>query len=243
MKRKIRTAGFWLVLVTACLCTAQVLQAQSASGLASGQDASKYPGLTALNAGCGFSTEGAPAEPVPPKHRPGQSNGESRKPSLVLISAHNDQNSGPEAPQAGIVGFWHVKFLAQATNPPSGILPTLPFAVDAGYSQWHSDGTEINNSAGRAPSTGNFCLGVWKQTGPRTYVLNHFGAAFDASTPATLIGPANIREAVTLSADGDSFIGTFSIDQYNESGADLAQILGTISATRITVTTGESSIF
>lgn len=214
MKRNIRTTGFWLVLVAACLCTAQGLQAQSANASASGPGASKYPGLAALNAGCGFSTEGAPAEPARPQHRSGQSNGKSRQPSLVLISAHDDHDD-QNSSQPGIVGFWHVKFLAQSTNPTTGILPYLPFQVDAGYAQWHSDGTEINNSAGRAPSTGNFCLGVWKQTGPRTYVLNHFGAAFDdsaAPAPATLIGPANIREWVTLSPNGDSFSGTFTID-------------------------------
>jgi hypothetical protein len=29
--------------------------------------------------------------------------------------------------------------------------------IDAGFAQWHSDGTEIMNS--HAPATSNFCLG------------------------------------------------------------------------------------
>jgi hypothetical protein len=237
MKRKIRTAGFWLVLVAACLCTAQILQAQSAKVPASGNN-NPLAGV-ALSGGCGLSPDVAPAVPVRPQREPGQTNGESKQPSLVLIAARDDQDSS----QAGIVGTWHGKWTAQTTSP-SGVFPTLPFEFDAGYSQWHSDGTEFNNSAGRRPSIGNVCLGVWKQTGPRTYILNHFGASFDDSvSPATLLGPAQIRQWITLSPDGNSYSGTFTVDQYDEAGNHLVGIAGTITATRITVTTPESSIF
>jgi hypothetical protein len=49
----------------------------------------------------------------------------------------------------GIVGFWHVKFVAKAPNGTE-----VP--VDAGYSVWHSDGTDscksyaLENSSSRA---------------------------------------------------------------------------------------------
>jgi len=40
-------------------------------------------------------------------------------------------------------------------------------------------------------------------------------------------GPANIRENVTLSADGNSYSGSFSIDQYDTQLNLKAHIIGT----------------
>jgi hypothetical protein len=81
-----------------------------------------------------------------------------------------------------------------------------------------------------------------RQTGASTYVLNHFAAGWDP-TGTTLIGPGNIREKVTLGPNGNQFSGTFTVDQYDESNNLLAHLQGTITATRITVTTPPSSIF
>jgi hypothetical protein len=153
--------------------------------------------------------------------------------ALVAPAGQDDPDTG----NPSMVGFWHVKFVSYGSaGIPNGT------EVDAGYSQWHSDGTEIMNSGGRSPITGNFCLGVWKQTGTGTYKLNHFATAWDP-TGTTLIGPANIREEVTLASDGNSFSGKFTIDQYDESGNNLAHVQGKITATRITMDTEEQSIF
>ena len=136
-----------------------------------------------------------------------------------------------------IVGFWHVKFRAKDdANLPDG------FEVDAGYSQWHSDGTEIMNSGKRPPTTGDFCLGVWEKTASRTYKLNHLAAAWDDKSEA-VIGPANIREQVTVAADGYHFSGTFTITQYAESGVVLGHVQGIITGTRITAQTKTDPIF
>jgi hypothetical protein len=135
-----------------------------------------------------------------------------------------------------IVGFWHVTFTSEGTtNPP---IPDGA-VVDKGFSQWHSDGTEILNSS-RPPATSNFCLGVWEKTGRSTYKLNHFALSSDLN--GNLVGPANIREDVTLDANGNSYSGTFSIDQFDLSGHTLAHIVGAIKATRITVDTTISDI-
>ncbi len=144
---------------------------------------------------------------------------------------------------AAIVGFWHVKFTSEGST---GIPDGTP--IDAGYSQWHSDGTEIMNSGGRAASTTNFCLGVWKDTGYHTFKLNHFASSWDptptsTSPTGTLVGPAQIQEQITLSHDGDQFSGTFTIDQYDENLNLLAHVQGTISGTRIDADTAVSSIF
>jgi hypothetical protein len=135
---------------------------------------------------------------------------------------------------APIVGFWHVTFISKGT----GFIPDGT-VVDMGFSQWHSDGTEILNSS-RPPATSNFCLGVWEKTGPSTYKLNHFALSSDLN--GNMVGPANIRENVTLGSQGTTYSGTFSIDQYDTSGNLLAHIVGEIKATRITVNTKLSDI-
>src|SRR5260370_42318683 len=90
---------------------------------------------------------------------------------------------------ASIVGLWKVTFTAGGTM------------VDWGYAQWHSDGTEIMNSGGRSPAAQNFCLGVWEETGPSSYKLNHVELSYDAAT-----GPLNpivtVREGVTVDHPG-----------------------------------------
>lgn len=165
-----------------------------------------------------------------------------------LVRAASVTTSGEES---DIVGFWHVKFVSDGVS--QGIPGGVPAGaeVDAGYSQWHSDGTEIMNSGGRAPNTGDFCLGVWAKVGPSQYKLNHFAAAWDPTKGAVgpagpageLIGPANIKEEVILSPGGNHFTGAFTIDQYDEAGTKIVHLQGTINGTRITVETPPSSIF
>ena len=56
-------------------------------------------------------------------------------------------------------------------------------------------------------------------------------------------GVANIHENVALSADGNSYSGSFSIDQYDTQLNLLAHIVGNITATRITVNTKPTDLF
>ena len=156
--------------------------------------------------------------------------------------------------EPGIVGMWHVKLVAaSAVNAP--VPPGAE--VDAGYQQWHSDGTEMLNS-GRPAANGSFCMGVWEQVGPRTFKLNHFaiswtqGPAPDSSSGPTnsRTGPTTISEEVTVSLDGRSFSGNFTITDYAETDTPggssisfLDSITGTVTGTRITVNTPVSPIF
>ncbi|HXM10487.1 MAG TPA: hypothetical protein VN946_11110 [Terriglobales bacterium] len=166
---------------------------------------------------------------------PGDGKGQPGRPHFMqagFVTISDSQDDG-----TGIVGFWHVKFVSEGSQGiPDGT------EVDAGYSQWHSDGTEVMNSGGRSPITGNFCLGVWKSLGNSKYRLNHFSAAWD-STGSNLIGPANIKESITLAPSGNAFAGTFTIDVYDEAGNNLAHVQGKITGTRIDVYTKEQSIF
>lgn len=134
---------------------------------------------------------------------------------------------------ASMVGLWKVQLisLGNAThNPPipDGAL------IDFGYSEWHSDGTEILNSGGHSPATGNFCLGVWGQTGYLTFELNHFPIGYNPAT-GVLTNFINLREQDTLSPSGDSYTGTFTLDVFDTYGNHVDHLAGTVVATRITV--------
>lgn len=136
-----------------------------------------------------------------------------------------------------IVGMWHVTFTAQGNQigPPDGT------PIDNALATWHGDGTELMNSA-RPPQDGDFCMGVWKRTGRFTYKLNHFAwfsndaanAPFGIGNPT---GPTRILQQITLSADGNHYSGTFTLDAYDTSGTQVAHLVGVIAATRITVDT------
>ena len=99
---------------------------------------------------------------------------------LISAAATAAATGGAEFNTATIVGLWSIQFISQgntAHNPP------IPDGaqIDFGYTQWHSDGTELMNSGGHAPATGNFCMGTWVRSGFFTYVLNHFALSYDAS--------------------------------------------------------------
>src|SRR5580692_6100969 len=108
---------------------------------------------------------------------------------------------------ASIVGLWKVEFLAKGnTNGiPDGAL------IDFGTATWHSDGTETMVSGGRDPVTGDVCMGVWQQIGGSTFKLNHLALGWQ---PGAYVGPATIKETVTLDPSGNSFKGSFTITQY-----------------------------
>ena len=119
-----------------------------------------------------------------------------------------------------IVGMWSFKFTAGGQT------------ADFGYVQWHSDGTELMNSGGRAPVTENFCMGVWKQTGPSRYHLNHFALSYDNS--GNLNARVNIKEDVTLDRSGTSYSGQFTLDVYDpNSNALLQHVAGQVTAQRV----------
>jgi len=130
-----------------------------------------------------------------------------------------------------MVGMWKVQLISEGNT---GHNPSIPDGalLDFGFTQWHSDGTEIQNSAG-VPG-GGFCLGVWAQTGFLTFEINHFPIAFDATTGA-VANYINLREQVTLSPSGDSFTGTFTENIYDPMGNQVDHVAGNVAATRITV--------
>ena len=132
--------------------------------------------------------------------------------NIQNYSGHSDdlfqKSAWAGANSHAIVGMWAFKFQA------GGQL------IDFGYAQWHDDGTEIMNSGGRAPATENFCLGVWEQTGPSRFHLNHFALSYNAST-GQIDARVNIKEDVTVDPSGATYSGTFTIDVYDPTGTTL----------------------
>jgi hypothetical protein len=146
-----------------------------------------------------------------------------------------------------IVGMWHVVFAAQTQNGET-IPVTGGVVIDNSVVVWHPDGTEIMNSS-RSAQDGNFCLGVWKQTGDRTYLLNHIawqGNVYDPTAAPDIVGApqggAQIIEEITLSRDGNSYTGTFTLHAYDTSGNVYVWFTGVLSAKRITQDTPFSAL-
>ena len=140
-----------------------------------------------------------------------------------------------------IVGMWHVTFTS--TGGPSALPAGTP--VDDALVVWHGDNTEIMNSK-RPPQDGNFCMGIWQQTSRFCYKLNHFAwfaNNYDPTDPSALsdigspAGPVQYVELVTLSPDGNHYSGTFTLDAYDTSGNVATHIVGSLSGTRITMST------
>lgn len=166
-----------------------------------------------------------------------------------------DYPGGGRFHYAAITGLWRFTFTSDGKHPG----PPAGAPVDAGFVTWHADGTEIMNS-GRAPASGSFCMGVWKQTGARTYKLAHWALSWipgyvpgqTQSWSETTngvdgafqpVGPTSIQETVTLSRDGNQYSGTFTLTQYVYDGKNITDadpnagppmvITGTVKAARI----------
>jgi hypothetical protein len=165
---------------------------------------------------------------------------------LIRTDFGYDDSSRPDHFGAEIVGLWHFKYLSLGNGnkkPPINIPDGA--TVDGGNTIWFADGNELTYSGMRDPMTGATCLGVWKQTGERSYVLNHIGLSWNppgnaAGAPVGPGGPAFIKQFVKLARDGNSYTGTFTITQLGPDGKTLALpgvITGTIVATRVTIST------
>src|SRR5271169_2154288 len=148
-----------------------------------------------------------------------------------------DEGYAPGFFRAPITGMWAFKFTSKGNSGTLGIPDGAP--IDNGNTSWFADGNEVTYSGGRDPVTGSVCLGIWQQTGERTYEVNHIGLAWDPVNHVAA-GPSFIKEWVTLAKDGNSYSGSFQITPLQADGvtpALPAPILGVISATRVTQNT------
>lgn len=120
-----------------------------------------------------------------------------------------------------IVGLWSFKLTSGGQT------------VDFGLQEWHSDGTELLTSATRAPATGNFCMGAWRQVAPSRFHLNHYPLVVDGN--GTLQARVVLKEDVTVDPSGMSFTGTFTQDVFDATGTHkiAPTITGPVTAQRV----------
>jgi hypothetical protein len=151
-----------------------------------------------------------------------------------LMPVHNHESHD------SIVGLWKFEMLAKSTSSHKNPMPDNSL-IDFGTAAWHDDGTELMNSGARKPADGDFCQGVWEQTGQNEFVLNHYALSY---TDGNYTGPANIRERVYVDRSGKNFTGVFVLTQYLATAVPghefdqttaLVTITGTIKGTRVTV--------
>jgi hypothetical protein len=124
-----------------------------------------------------------------------------------------------------IVGLWRVAFLV-------GDGPAVAYE---GFQQWHKGGTEVMVDNGVPPSLGNVCVGVWKQTGNRTFSLRHVTFNWDGNGQTT--GTFQVLITVRLDRAGRTYAGTYVSDSFDLQGNRIPELHaeGRLRATRITV--------
>ena len=97
------------------------------------------------------------------------------------------------------------------------------------YSQWHSDGLEIESPSF---SLGQ-CQGTFRQIGDRTYKLFHVGWTI-GSPPGTVRFELTEPNTV-VSTDRNSFDGTYDQKFFDAGGSLVFEDTGTVDATRLSV--------
>ena len=97
------------------------------------------------------------------------------------------------------------------------------------YSQWHSDGLEIESPSF---SLGQ-CQGTFKQVGPRTFKLFHVGWLPGGGPNGSV--RFELRQLDTVSLDHNSFNGSYDQKFFDANGNLVFEDSGKIHATRLTV--------
>jgi hypothetical protein len=137
----------------------------------------------------------------------------------ALPAAMLAKNHPATAGQASIVGLWHDVHTAS-----DGTL------FLEGYDTWNRTGTE-NELGNLPPASGALCVGVWRQHGKTVELTSHVAWLYDTSN--TFQGTLNITEANKVSADGNSYTGTFDAHFYDPSGNQFMEVTGTTAAERL----------
>lgn len=143
--------------------------------------------------------------------------------AALAFAPHAEAACGSRASRTGYASSVRGKSAGSANNPASpsivGLWDTVflvgqgPLVWDEGYEQWHSDGTELNVDNAVPPSLGNVCVGVYKQTGPRTYSLRHVTWNWDEF--GHLAGRFLLLMTVTVDPHGNTFTGTYVSDSFD----------------------------
>jgi len=123
-----------------------------------------------------------------------------------------------------IVGMWHSVFL----------LGNGPNRYDESFQQFHAGGTEMMLSNGLPPALGNVCVGVWTETGNRTFKLRHM--AWNWNPDGSFAGTFEMVVTPRIDRRGDNLAGTWAADSTDPSGNVIPELHaeGVVRSTRIT---------
>jgi hypothetical protein len=138
---------------------------------------------------------------------------------LVVLGCFALPSAAQAAGRPSIVGMWSVHYVSTTGGPE--VLT---------YDQWHSDGLEFE-AANLAP--GVVCQGTYKQASDGSYHNYHVAWTFDSTGAPSGYWDENL--VVTVSADGQSYSGTFAQYFYDVNGNFLFENDGTLTATRLNV--------
>ena len=169
-------------------------------------------------AACGAAQNGnglpSASSSIPQAMVPMEQNDSSQAPSP---DTHGEQGNHSIA---SILGLW--KFVLYAGGELN----------DVGFEQFSAGGTELANDAGAFNAGNNFCVGAWKQVGPRSYDLVHPFFLFEGTNA---IGVSIEKAHFLVSRDGNRFTGTWTQDNYDLSGTLIpgTHFDGTMTGTRI----------
>ena len=75
-------------------------------------------------------------------------------------------------------------------------------------------------------------MGVWKQTGPQSYMLSHFALSYDPAS-GDLNGYVTITENVTVDSTGNKYSGNFSLQVDFPAGNPVSSVSGVVLGERI----------
>jgi hypothetical protein len=205
----------------------------------------RFTAVVALVAvGLLFTAAGARAGGCAPSYKAGAA------PSIPFVSPQEDAAAKGQvgadwsSKPATIVGLWHVIYTATSSTSgplPFPVIPPGPpnsFQFVESLKTWHADGTEWEN-AFLPPAGGNFCYGVWEESGHGSVKLHHIGLMFAADGSLSFIFTDDEENAVAN--NGKSYSGSFVFrlwpPVFSEvgTGKPLQEVKGTTAATRITV--------
>jgi hypothetical protein len=114
----------------------------------------------------------------------------------------------PAGPVGSLVGLWNSEFF----------LGQGPELFDHTFQHFHSDRSEMMLSRGLPPSLGNVCVGIWKQTAPRSFVLRHMAWNWDAEGRFISIFMMDVR--ISLDRHGNTYTGAWTSDNLDPSSGE-----------------------
>src|SRR5215472_2375046 len=142
---------------------------------------------------------------------------------LLVLGCFTLSPAAKADPPIVIVGLWLEHYTSSVI--PAG----QPMHAFNTYSQWNSDGLEIETPS-FAPGA---CQGTWRQIASRTFQLFHVGWTPGGMPPGSV--RFELRQLNTVSVDGNSFDGLYDQKFFNAAGNVVAHDMGRIHATRLSV--------